>query len=91
MPPLSAAQRGAYVSQATEGLRASTVPMLPLYRPGKGGQQAIAVNVLYAVGFVIQDAEVVFEESRAFLGCAGRVVRIVRAAGAAGRDRVHEG
>ncbi|CAK0805132.1 unnamed protein product, partial [Prorocentrum cordatum] len=49
MPPLSAARRDAYVSQATEGLRASTVPMLPLYRPGKGGQQAIAVNVLYAV------------------------------------------
>ncbi|CAK0860440.1 unnamed protein product [Prorocentrum cordatum] len=49
MPPLSSAQRGAYVSQATEGLRASTVPTLPLYRPGRGGQQAMAVNVLYAV------------------------------------------
>ncbi|CAK0897485.1 unnamed protein product, partial [Prorocentrum cordatum] len=49
MPPLSAAQRDAYVSQATEGLKASTVPTWPLYRPGKGGQQAIAVNVLYAV------------------------------------------
>ncbi|CAK0828932.1 unnamed protein product [Prorocentrum cordatum] len=49
MPPLSAAQRDAYVSQATEGLRASTAPMLPLYRPGRGGQQAMAVNVLYAV------------------------------------------
>ncbi|CAK0870311.1 unnamed protein product [Prorocentrum cordatum] len=49
MPPLSSAQRGAYFSQATEGLRASTVPMLPLCRPGRGGQQAMAVNVLYAV------------------------------------------
>eukprot|EP00959_Pyramimonas_sp_CCMP1952_P067935 1417943-Pyramimonas_sp.AAC.1 len=49
MPPMSASHCDAYLQRATEGARAGTAPMPPLYRPGRAGQQAIAVNVLYAM------------------------------------------
>eukprot|EP00959_Pyramimonas_sp_CCMP1952_P419966 8796358-Pyramimonas_sp.AAC.1 len=49
MPPISASQRDANLQRATGGLRAGAAPTLPLHRPGRAGQQAIAVNALCAL------------------------------------------
>ncbi|CAK0884377.1 unnamed protein product, partial [Prorocentrum cordatum] len=49
MPLLSSVERDTYRSQLTVGLRFLTMPALPLYRPSRCGQRAMAVNVLHAV------------------------------------------
>ncbi|CAK0885631.1 unnamed protein product [Prorocentrum cordatum] len=49
LPALSQVQKDSFMQQATDGLRAGTIPPLELYRPGRQAQQAVAVNVVYAV------------------------------------------
>ncbi|CAK0828294.1 unnamed protein product [Prorocentrum cordatum] len=48
MPVLSQAQRGSFMAQATDGLRAGTIPALELHRLGRQAQQAVAANLAYA-------------------------------------------
>ena len=49
MPPLSQVQNDAYLQQATGGLGASTTAPLALYRRSRAGQQALAMNLFYAM------------------------------------------
>ncbi|CAK0869509.1 unnamed protein product, partial [Prorocentrum cordatum] len=49
LPALTQVQKNSFMQQATDGLRAGTIPALELYRPGRQAQQAVAVNVVYAM------------------------------------------
>eukprot|EP00959_Pyramimonas_sp_CCMP1952_P285401 5967528-Pyramimonas_sp.AAC.1 len=49
LPALTQVQKNSFMQQATDGLRAGTIPALELYRPGRQAQQAVAINVVYAM------------------------------------------